>query len=730
MPGRAGRRGRPGRPVRRRPDPDALRHALRRLHQAGPGRCRRRGRPGKTRGTRSCRPPKASPRRPSPSRSPSRRRRHDPAGQAAGSSRRRPGQGTPPTRTRPSTQRRYGTQRSGVADPCASTGFCSPPHWSWSPWSSRCPCSPGCTCPAPSPTCCSSSCSAWPSCTGHVSGALVGFGAGLLADLAPPADHAVGRYALVLCVIGYLGRARPPRDGRRCASALGPMLVVVGAALGSTLLYAGVGALVGDTAARHVGLASLLFTRRPLRPAARAVHGAAGHGAGQTRGQRPAGRDQDAAAVAMSPPAGSAGTGCDRRPAGGLRHAGGRNPRHERSIRGSSDCEPPTGAYATGGLRARPSTVAHRRTARHCGSPEARAAGTDDGRARMSNIPETGRTPRVTDPAGRHPDPRLLAPRSPSAAGSGTSRSATARSTRDEAKNNHVQQVVHPAVRGSILDARGVPLADNETRLVVSASRTELMKKKDDGKAVLTRLADVLDMKPKDVQDKVRLCDAKTPQPCWNGSPYQPIPVTDEATTQQALQIRERAEDFPGITAEPTAVRRYPAPGRANTAQVLGYLSPVTDDEITAGPGHRLAATCAPTRSAAPAWSARTTSDLRGKSGVTRYEVDNLGRVIGKARATRAQPGANVVTSIDARVQARHRVRAERGHEGRPQGVSTRHQRELQGRLRRRGGHGGQDRPGRRDGLRSRRTTPTPGSAASPPRTTPSSPARSPTTRC
>ena len=144
-------------------------------------------------------------------------------------------------------------------------------------------------------------------------------------------------------------------------------------------------------------------------------------------------------------------------------------------------------------------------------------------------------------------------------------------------------------MRGSILDARGVPLADNETRLVVSASRTDLLKMKDDGKAVLTKLAGVLDMTPKDVMDKVRLCDSETPQPCWNGSPYQPIPITDEATTQQALQIRERSEDFPGITAEPTAVRRYAAPGGANTAQVLGYLSPVTDEEITEGQGHRLA---------------------------------------------------------------------------------------------------------------------------------------------
>ncbi|WP_431771167.1 rod shape-determining protein MreD [Streptomyces cucumeris] len=94
---------------------------------------------------------------------------------------------------------------------------------------------------------------------GHTGGALIGFGAGLLADLAPPADHAVGRYALVLCVIGYLAGLAKPESGQ-LRSATGPMLVVVGAAIGATLLYAGVGELVGDDAARHVGLSKLLFT--------------------------------------------------------------------------------------------------------------------------------------------------------------------------------------------------------------------------------------------------------------------------------------------------------------------------------------------------------------------------------------------------------------------------------------------------------------------------------------
>ncbi|MEU1373223.1 penicillin-binding protein 2 [Streptomyces triculaminicus] len=220
-----------------------------------------------------------------------------------------------------------------------------------------------------------------------------------------------------------------------------------------------------------------------------------------------------------------------------------------------------------------------------------------------------------------------------------------------EAADNHIQQVVAPATRGSILDARGVPLADNETRLVVSASRTDLMKMKDRGRAVLARLAGVLGLKPEEVAAKVRLCDAKTPKPCWAGSPYQPIPITDEATTQQALQIRERQEDFPGITAEPTAVRRYAGPGGSNTAQVLGYLSPVTDEEIAKAKNGR-SPLLRSDQIGRSGLERQYDTELRGKAGVTRYEVDNLGRVIGKAKSDKAIPGANIVTSIDARVQA------------------------------------------------------------------------------
>ncbi len=257
----------------------------------------------------------------------------------------------------------------------------------------------------------------------------------------------------------------------------------------------------------------------------------------------------------------------------------------------------------------------------------------------MTNIPETGRTPRVQT--------RLVVIQILVLSLLGTLggrlwylQIRNGAEYQKEASGNHVQQVVQPAVRGSILDARGVPLADNETRLVVSASRTDLLKQKDDGKAVLTKLAGVLGLDPQDVMQKVRLCDAKTPQPCWNGSPYQPIPITDEATPRQALQIRERAEDFPGITAEPEAVRRYASPGKSNTAR-SSAISPRSPTTRSSRPRTPTRPSCAPTWSPLrPGAAVRQGAarqgrrhPLRGGQPRPRHRQGQVGR-----RRTRLQP--------------------------------------------------------------------------------------------
>jgi rod shape-determining protein MreD len=78
---------------------------------------------------------------------------------------------------------------------------------------------------------------------GPTVGLLTGFAAGLAVDLVPPADHEVGRWAFVLTLVGYLAGLAQAETRR---SAFVPLAVVATAAVGSVLLYAGLGALLDD----------------------------------------------------------------------------------------------------------------------------------------------------------------------------------------------------------------------------------------------------------------------------------------------------------------------------------------------------------------------------------------------------------------------------------------------------------------------------------------------------
>lgn len=76
--------------------------------------------------------------------------------------------------------------------------------------------------------------------------AVLGFTGGLLLDLAPPADHLAGRWALALVIVGFLvGLVRPTGHGGRPA----PVVVVAVAAAASfltTSIFALTGLLLQD----------------------------------------------------------------------------------------------------------------------------------------------------------------------------------------------------------------------------------------------------------------------------------------------------------------------------------------------------------------------------------------------------------------------------------------------------------------------------------------------------
>ncbi|GIH70214.1 penicillin-binding protein 2 [Sphaerimonospora thailandensis] len=217
------------------------------------------------------------------------------------------------------------------------------------------------------------------------------------------------------------------------------------------------------------------------------------------------------------------------------------------------------------------------------------------------------------------------------------------------ATETRTREVRVPALRGSILDSSGHPLVRNRTSLVVSVDRGRLERMHDGGAAVLRRLSTVLGVPYDELKQQIRACGPGISRPCWPGSPYTPIPVAEHVKTRQALQILERQEDFPGVTAEIQSRRDYPHGKEA--AALLGYLQPVTEQELERREGLK-ASFSGVDLVGQGGLEAIYDAAMRGKPGLRRVQVDRMGKVIKIDQQANPVPGDILVTSIDQRVQS------------------------------------------------------------------------------
>ncbi|MCW2775718.1 MAG: Peptidoglycan glycosyltransferase, partial [Nocardioides sp.] len=201
-----------------------------------------------------------------------------------------------------------------------------------------------------------------------------------------------------------------------------------------------------------------------------------------------------------------------------------------------------------------------------------------------------------------------------------------------QAASQSVREIVVQPQRGLIVDDMGRPLVANRTSWVVSVDRSMLDKMTDHQQDVLVgRLSDVVDVSRAAILKKLVTCgDAgSVAGTCWNGSPYQPVPVASDVKQAVALRILEQPEDYPAILAEQQSVRAYPAPYGINLAHVLGYLSPITESEYDRATkdGDRSV------NGASSVGRAGVEKEydrwLRGMPGYKSVAVDSMGRVLG-----------------------------------------------------------------------------------------------------
>jgi penicillin-binding protein 2 len=223
---------------------------------------------------------------------------------------------------------------------------------------------------------------------------------------------------------------------------------------------------------------------------------------------------------------------------------------------------------------------------------------------------------------------------------------------RDAALSIQSRDVVAPATRGLIVDGFGVPLALNKAGLAITIDRIAIDKLEDKGVGVMKRLAVLLKLKYKDIYQNTRLC-GELPKGekagCWQGSRFQPIPITKSADPDVALQIVERLDQFPGVDAQPVAIRSYPSYLDVNAAHVLGYVGPLTESDLLMGNGNQYFRSESIGKTGL---EIQYDSFLRGEPGIRTVIVDRKESVTRESQNTKPVAGDHLVTSLDVRLQA------------------------------------------------------------------------------
>ena len=201
------------------------------------------------------------------------------------------------------------------------------------------------------------------------------------------------------------------------------------------------------------------------------------------------------------------------------------------------------------------------------------------------------------------------------------------------ADENRINQRLLPPARGRIFDRQGVTLATNVPTYRVMVIREQA----GDVRARLRSLAGLIELPPERIEEVMARVMANRD--------FVPVVVRDDLTWSEVARVAVHAHELPGITLDAGLVRDYPA-GPA-LAHVLGYVGPVSEQELTGDPLLSLP----DFRHGKAGIEKLYNETLRGSAGISRYEVNALGREIKEFDRADGQPGQNVELTIDLDLQ-------------------------------------------------------------------------------
>jgi penicillin-binding protein 2 len=217
---------------------------------------------------------------------------------------------------------------------------------------------------------------------------------------------------------------------------------------------------------------------------------------------------------------------------------------------------------------------------------------------------------------------------------------------RDASDKNRIRVRPIAAPRGILFDRNGLPLVDNRPAFTLSLIPREMDRETDKRDAVLGRVSTLVGIPYAELVDAVARVPADS---------IMPVRVRRGLTLEDVAKIEEWKLELPGVIVEVEPQRAYPTSRFA--AHLLGYVREANDEQLRQGRYRR-------GDMVGQSGLERLLDDfLRGQDGGESIEVDAMGRAIRLIQQTEPQPGAQVVTTVDRRVQEAAE-RAMEGHAG------------------------------------------------------------------
>jgi penicillin-binding protein 2 len=186
------------------------------------------------------------------------------------------------------------------------------------------------------------------------------------------------------------------------------------------------------------------------------------------------------------------------------------------------------------------------------------------------------------------------------------------------------------APRGILFDRNGLALVDNRPAFTLSLIPREI----DDRDTVMARLSVLLKIPLRELQDALERVPPDS---------FRPVRVRRGLTLEEVTKVEERKLELPGVVVEVEPQRVYPTSTFA--AHLLGYVREVSDDQMKQGRYRR------GDMIGQSGLERLLDEHLRGRDGGERIEVDALGRPVQVMRREEPDPGAQVITTVDRRIQ-------------------------------------------------------------------------------